>query len=442
MATAMPATDISADEAVLHLQNLLRIDTTNPPGNETAAAEYLARVLRQEGYEPQVLESTPGRGNVVARYHGTGELQPLLIYGHIDVVTAEPSRWSRGPFSGDVADGCIWGRGALDMKSMVAQELMVMLLLQRDRVALKRDVIFAATADEEVGGDAGIGYLVDHHPDLVRAEYGLSEGGGTTMYVAGREFYDVRTAEKGTCRFMLRASGQPGHGSIPRPDTSVERLARGVVALATTQLPFRPTPTAAAFFQGVCDALGLPPEERRLTELNLGRVLGLLPVDLRHFLNAITRDTAVPTGLRAGQKINVIPSVAEAQIDGRFLPGQTDEGFMHEVRHVVGEGYELEPFDITRPLEDPPGGPLYETIVDVMQRAAPTASVIPTMLSGATDAKHVARLGTRCLGFGPLRVPPGFPSDSLVHGHDERIPVEGYLWGTRVLYDIVTQFCS
>jgi acetylornithine deacetylase/succinyl-diaminopimelate desuccinylase-like protein len=431
----------AADEAVQHLRNLLRIDTTNPPGNETAAAEYLAAVLRQEGYQPQVLESSPGRGNVVARYRGSGEREPLLIYGHIDVVTAEPARWSRGPFSGDVADGCIWGRGALDMKSMVAQELMVMLLLQRGRVPLKRDVIFAATADEEVGGDAGIGFLVDRHPDLVRAEYGLSEGGGTTMYVAGREFYDVRTAEKGTCRFVLRASGQPGHGSIPRPDTSVERLARGVLALSTTGLPFRPTPTAAAFFRGVSEALGLPPEERRLTESSLNRVLGLLPVDLRHFLNAITHDTAVPTGLSAGLKINVIPSVAEAWIDGRFLPGQTDEGFVQEVRHILGEGYELTPFDITRPLEDPPGGPLFDAIAEVMRRAAPNASVIPTMLSGATDAKHVARLGTRCLGFGPLRVPPGFPSDTLVHGHDERIPIEGYLWGTRVLYDIVTEFC-
>jgi acetylornithine deacetylase/succinyl-diaminopimelate desuccinylase-like protein len=287
-----------------------------------------------------------------------------------------------------------------------------------------------------------MGYLVDHHPDLIRAEYGLSEGGGTTMYVAGREFYDVRTAEKGTCRFVLRASGQSGHGSIPRPDTAVERLSRGVLALSTSRLPFRPTPTAAHFFEGVCEALGFPGEVCRLTEHNLERVVGHLPVDLRQFLLAITRDTAVPTGLRAGQKINVIPSDAEARVDGRFLPGQTAEGFLHEVQHVLGQGYEIEPFDVTAPLEDPPGDPLYRSVVEVMGRHAPQAGILPTMLSGATDAKHVARLGTRCLGFGPLRVPPGFPSDSLVHGHDERIPIDGYVWGVQVLHDIVREFCG
>jgi acetylornithine deacetylase/succinyl-diaminopimelate desuccinylase-like protein len=431
-----------AEEAIQHLQSLLRIDTTNPPGNETAAAEYLAGVLRREGYEPHVIESAPGRGNVVARYPGTGEAAPLLVYGHVDVVTAEPVHWSRSPFSGDVADGCVWGRGALDMKSMVAQELMLMLSLKREGARLRRDVIFAATADEEVGGDAGMGFLVDHHPDLIRAEYGLSEGGGTTMYVAGREFYDVRTAEKGTCRFTLRAVGPPGHASIPRPDTAIERLSRAVLSLSTSRLPFRPTPTAARFFEGVCAALGLPAEARHLTEYNLDRVLGHLPLDLRQFMVAITRDTAVATVLSAGEKFNVIPSEAEARIDGRYLPGQTAEGFLHEVRHVLGDGYELEPFDVTAPLEDPPGDPLYLTVADVMSRHAPQAGILPTMLSGATDAKHVARLGTRCLGFGPLRVPPGFPSDSLVHGHNERIPIDGYLWGVRVLQDIVTQFCA
>ncbi|HEY8686541.1 MAG TPA: M20/M25/M40 family metallo-hydrolase, partial [Chloroflexota bacterium] len=177
-------TDVQAltDEAVRHLQELLRLDTTNPPGNESLVVNYLADVLRREGYQPTVVESGPGRGNLVVRFPGTGEREPLLIYGHVDVVTAEPEHWTHAPFSGDVAEGCVWGRGALDMKSMVAHELMVMLLLKRQGVPLKRDVIFAATADEEAGGDAGIGFLVDQHPDLIRAEYGLSEGGGTTMY--------------------------------------------------------------------------------------------------------------------------------------------------------------------------------------------------------------------------------------------------------------------
>jgi acetylornithine deacetylase/succinyl-diaminopimelate desuccinylase-like protein len=433
--------DVFGADAVHHLQALLRIDTTNPPGNETAAAEYLAGVLREAGYEPVVLESAPGRGNLVVRYRGTGEAAPLLIYGHTDVVTAEPERWTHPPFSGERADGYIWGRGALDMKSMVIQELMVMLALQRSGPSLRRDVIFAATADEEVGGEAGMGFLVDKHPDLVRAEYGLSEGGGTTVYVAGKPLYDVRTAEKGTCRFRLRAHGAPGHGSIPRPETSVRRIAQAVEALYATPLPFRSTATATGFFSAVTTALGVPDGERSLNERNLEAVSTRLPPDLRNFLAAITHDTAVPTGLRAGKKINVIPGEAEALVDGRYLPSQTPDGFFEEVRRVVGDDLEIEPTDVTAPLESPPEGPLYHTIEEVMGRQAPEAGVVPTMLAGATDAKHVARLGTHCIGFGPLRVDPGFPADSLVHGHDERIPIEGYLWGTQTLYEIVTQFC-
>ncbi|HEX6509843.1 MAG TPA: M20/M25/M40 family metallo-hydrolase [Chloroflexota bacterium] len=439
--TMAPDVQELTDEAVHHLQELLRIDTTNPPGKETLAVEYLAHVLRAEGYEPQIIESAPGRGNLVVRFPGSGEREPILIYGHVDVVTAEPAHWSHQPFSGDIADGYIWGRGALDMKSMVAHELMTMLLLKRSGVSLARDIIFAATADEEAGGMAGIGFLVDHHPDLIRAEYGLSEGGGTTMYIAGKAVYDVRTAEKGTCRFKLRAYGEPGHGSVPRPETSVSKIAEAVTRLVSTPLPFRPTATFTAFFETLTEMLHVPPGKRQLTEANLIEVLGMLPPALARYLFAITRDTAVPTGLRAGHKINVIPSVAEALVDGRFLPGQTEAGFLEEVRGVIGNGYEIEQLDTGRPQEDPPRGPLYDTIVSVMQRYAPEAVVMPMMMSGATDARHVSRLGTKCLGFDPIRINEDFPAEQLVHGHDERIPIDGYVWGLRAFYDIVTEFC-
>lgn len=437
-------TDVQAltDESVRHLQELLRLDTTNPPGNETLAINYLSDVLRGEGYEPAVIESGPGRGNVVVRYPGTGEREPFLIYGHVDVVTAEPDHWTHEPFSGDMADGCIWGRGALDMKSMVAHELMVMLLLKRSGVKLKRDVIFAATADEEAGGDAGIGFLVDRHPDLIRAEYGLSEGGGTTMYLAGRAVYDVRTGEKGTCRFTLRARGEPGHGSVPRPQTSVSRVAEAVTKLVATPFPFRPTATFTAFFATLTDMLHIPSAKRELNESNLQSVLALLPPALARYLYAITRDTATPTGLKAGSKINVIPTVAEAFVDGRFLPGQTEEGFLAEVRQIVGDDYEIEQLDTGRPQEDPPGGPLYDSILSVMKRYDPQAVVMPMMMSGATDARHVSRLGTKCLGFDPVRIREDFPAEQLVHGHDERIPIDGYVWGLQAFYDIITDFCS
>jgi acetylornithine deacetylase/succinyl-diaminopimelate desuccinylase-like protein len=229
---------------------------------------------------------------------------------------------------------------------------------------------------------------------------------------------------------------------VPRPNTSVQRIAEAVLKLATTPLPFRPTATVRALFSSLGAALSVPASMRELNEANVQRMMELLPQDLRYYVNAITRDTAVPTGLEAGQKINVIPSEATARVDGRYLPGQTAEGFLEEVRQVIGNGYTVEPLDMTLPLEDPPGDALYETIVSVMKRRAPEALVVPAMLSGATDAKHVARLGTKCLGFGPLRVPEGFPVDHLIHGHDERIPVDGYIWGIEVMHDIVTTFCA
>lgn len=429
-------------EAVRHLQELLRIDTTNPPGNETAAAEYLAAVARREGYEPVLLEPAPGRGNVVLRHAGSGTRLPLLLYGHTDVVPADGTRWEHGPFSGAESGGAIWGRGALDMKSLVAQQLMVMLLLRRHDVRLSRDVIFAATADEECGGTAGMGFLVRDHADLIRAEYGLSEGGGTTMYVAGSPLYDIRTAEKGTCRFVLRAHGEPGHASIPRPHTAVSRLAEAVVALTSTPFPFHVTPTFERFFVVLTDLLGVPPEERRPTRENVERVLRRVPPTLADYIRAICHDTAVPTALRAGEKINVIPDRAEASVDGRYLPGGTADRFLAEARRIVGDSIEIDTIGGSPPLETAPGGPLYAAITRAVERHAPGATVTPMMLSGATDARHVSRLGTHCLGFGPVQIDETFPADRLTHGHNERVPRAGYLWGMRVLYDIVTAFCA
>jgi acetylornithine deacetylase/succinyl-diaminopimelate desuccinylase-like protein len=306
---------------------------------------------------------------------------------------------------------------------------------------LNRDVIFAVTADEEAGGRAGMGYLVDHHPDLVRAEYGLSEGGGTTTFLGGKPLYDIRTAEKGTYRFVLRARGSPGHGSVPRPETAISRIAEAVSRLCSTSLPFRALPMLNPFFDAMGDALALPRDRRALTEANVRFIAQTLPA-LGQYLHAITHDTAVPTGLHAGHKINVIPSTAEAWVDGRYLPGQTVDGFLREIRQVIGHGYEIERVDSSPPLEEPPGGPLYDAILSVMRRFAPGVPVVPLLLSGATDAKHVARLGTHCLGFSPVRVAEDFPVEHLVHGHDERIPVDGYLWGLRVLEDIVRTFCE
>jgi acetylornithine deacetylase/succinyl-diaminopimelate desuccinylase-like protein len=433
--------DKAGDEMIRHMQELIRFDTTNPPGNEIDCCRYIAETLCGAGYEPVVLECAPDRGNIVTRLRGTGEKPPLLIYGHVDVVPAEPESWQHPPFSGDIADGCIWGRGALDMKYLVAYELETMLLLAREQGSLKRDVIFAATADEEAGGDMGAGWLVENHPELIQAEYGLSEGAGSTMWIDGRPFYGIRVAEKGAGRFSLVAHGAPGHGSIPRQDTSVHLLAKAVSRIYETPLPLHMTATTDRYVRNLAGALGIEVGEQ-IGEADVAAVADALPTDVALSLQAVVRNTAVPTGLTAGSKINVVPGVARAAVDGRVVPGQTPEELYSEVRKVVGDGFDIEPGDRGVTLEEAPGNELHQTIERVVQRHDPEAVVLPTMLSGATDARWVSKMGTKCLGFGPIRFEPGFPGDSLVHSHNERAPVDGLVWGARVFYEVVREFAQ
>jgi acetylornithine deacetylase/succinyl-diaminopimelate desuccinylase-like protein len=437
-------------ETVQHLQALLRLDTTNPPGNETLAAEYLAGVLRAEGLEPLVLESVPGRGNVIVRHKGSGEAPPLLLYSHTDVVTAEPAFWSHPPFAGEVADGFVWGRGAVDMKDTVAQQLMVMLLLKRQGAALKRDVIFAATADEEIGGVNGFGvsWLVKQHADLLRAEFGLSEVGGYNLEFAGRRVYMVQVAEKGVCWLKVRAHGRPGHASQPHNDNAVLHLARQLNRLAGEGLPYRLTNAAAGFLDAAGMAAGgelaqvllslkSPVEAERAFQVELE------DHPLRPMLYAMLHNTATPTGLAAGIKTNVIPATAEAVIDGRMLPGVSTDEFMAELRAVMGEKLDYEVTLSTPPLEAPHDTRLFKQISDTLLALDPQAvAVLPYMMSGATDAKYLAPLGIPTYGFAPVQLPAGMGLMDMFHAHNERVPLEGLGWGVRALYEVVQNYCA
>jgi acetylornithine deacetylase/succinyl-diaminopimelate desuccinylase-like protein len=435
-----------ADEAIGHLRALLRIDTTNPPGNELAAAEYLAGVLRAEGFEPIIFEPETGRGNCVARWCGDGSAPPLLLYGHTDVVPAEAASWTHPPFSGDIADGYVWGRGALDMKSMVVMELMTLLLLKRSGQPLHRDVIFAATADEEIDSDVGAAWLVKQQPDLVRAEYGLSEFGGQTLHLHGKRFYTIQTAEKGTCWLRIRARGQPGHGSVPHADQAVLHLLRAIDRVASRPLPLHVTPTAAAFISGLAKAIGGVPGRTLTATLDPrlhSMALKRLPFPaIANTFNAILHNTVLPSQLAAGYKANVIPSEAEAVLDGRFLPGFDVETFLAEVRPRLGPEIEITIEHSSPPLEVPADTPLYKTIEQQLIRSDPKATVLPYMLTGATDAKLFAQLGTRCYGFTPMRIEPEMVFDGLIHGHDERIALSAFTFGVRTLYDTVREFGS
>jgi acetylornithine deacetylase/succinyl-diaminopimelate desuccinylase-like protein len=436
-------------ETARHLQALIRLDTTNPPGNELIAAEYLAGVLRAEGLEPLVLKSSPTRANVLARLTGTGEAPPLLLYGHTDVVPAEPARWTHPPFGGEIHAGFVWGRGAVDMKGTVAQQLMVMLMLKRSGLKLKRDVIFAATADEEIGGvdSYGLWWLVNHHPDLLRAEFGLTELGGYNMAFAGTTVYPIQVAEKGTCWVKVRAHGKPGHASQPRAHNAVARLARAVSEVAQYGLPYHLCDATAGMLDATAKAVGgdLAKLLRALknpkrAEDVLGGALKTHP--LHSMFVALTHNTAVPTGLSAGQKTNVIPSVAEAVIDGRTLPGEDADSFLAELRAVMGDDLEYEVIIESPPLQTAHTTPLFELMARTLKQHDPAAKVIPYMMTGATDAKYLAPLGIPTYGFAPMQLPAGFDFFEMFHAHDERAPVEGLGWGVQVLWDVVRAYCG
>ncbi len=436
-------------EVTVFLQDLIRCDTTNPPGNEILCANYIADVLKREGIGAAVTASAPARGNVTARLKG-GNAPALMLLGHTDVVAAEPDKWSRDPFGGDLHGGYIWGRGALDMKNMVAAELMVFLLLKRQGIALNRDVIYAATADEEAGkGNHGIGWLIDRHPDQVDAKYVLTEGGGGDFYVNGKHFYTCQTGQKGIFRFRLKATGQAGHGSRPHNDNAVIKLSRAVAALGDAKLPMHPSETLRAFLEGIAatqDEETARQLRRVLDAEHSEAALQKLPLapDMMASLRALLHNTVSPTVLAAGGQINVIPAEATARIDGRLAPGQTDKSFEAEIRNCIGDGLDLIVDQYSPPLETSTDSPLYQTIVEVMGERDPDAVVLPALMTGGTDAKHICQRwpDVRVYGFMPHRQVPGEEEMSLIHGHDERVSVENLVFATGVLYDIVTRFCA
>lgn len=434
-------------EALELLQALLRTDTTNPPGNETPAAELCARSLSSAGLDPVLVGRTPERMNVIARLRGDGSLPPLLLNAHLDVVPAEAASWSRPPFAGEIHDGWLWGRGAIDMKNMAAMSIAVLNRLAREKAKLKRDVIFCGSADEEAGSAEGAVWLVENHPELVRAEYGLGEAGGFTLHLAGATFFPVQVAQKGVLWLTMRARGEPGHGSIPRRRGAVAKLAEAVAKVAAARLPAHATPELKRFVSGLASGLKAP--ARAALPLLATESIG--PLALRaagdtsfaRSFGALLSNTASPTVLRAGSKTNVHPGVAECVIDGRTLPGQTRDSFLRELRAVVGDEVELEPFLEIDPAVFPHQTPLFDLIARTLHELEPEAKVVPCIVPGFTDAFAFKRLGCTFYGFAPLKLPRGGPTFAeLFHAHDERIPVEGFQWGAGALYRVVRDFCA
>ncbi len=436
-------------EALELLRTLLRCDTTNPPGDEEKCAQSLAEFLRDGGVEPEVLVSAPGRANVVARVKGDGSLPPLLLAAHIDVVPAEPARWKHPPFAAEIHDGYLYGRGAIDMKNMAAMSAVVVRLLREIGGPLRRDVIFAAVADEEVGCHLGSRWLVDHHPDKVRAEYALGEIGGYSLYLNGRTLYPIQVAEKGVLWLKAKVEGTPGHGSMPRDDNPVTRLSEALAKIGRARLPAHVGEPVRRFVREM--AANQPFPARHVLPLVLDERVGAFVIDkllpdpsTRRVFHALLRNTVSPTVVRAGNKTNVIPATAEAELDGRIALGSSDSELLAELRAVAGPDVKFEVIDRQAPVSTSPDTELFALLSRVVADHDPGAVAIPFVIPGFTDARSWSRLGTRCYGFSPVRFDPRHDVKfaDLYHGDDERIPVEGFQFGLRMLADAVFRFCA
>ncbi len=425
---------ITAEQEVAALaSDLSRTDRSNAGDKagvgERAAAEHVAALLSEASMEPTLVESDAKRASVLTRIAGEDPSRPaLLIHGHLDVVPADPADWRVHPLSGEIASGYVWGRGAVDMKDMDAMMLAVFRQRLREGRRPPRDIVLAFLADEEAGGHYGAQWLVDHHPEFFEGvTEAIGEVGGFSTTVAGQRLYLLQTAEKGIAWMRLSVRGTAGHGSLLQPANAVTELAEAVARIGRHDWPVRLTPSVAAFLEAAGDALGI----NYSGENDAREVIAKLG-PISRMVGATLSNTANPTMLTAGYKVNVVPGVAWAQVDGRFLPGQED-AFFAEFDELIGPGVRREMVNEAPAIETTFDGALCAAMTEAILAADPQGRVVPFCMPGGTDAKAFSRLGIRCFGFTPLQLPPDLDFAGLFHGVDERVPVAALEFGTRVL---------
>jgi acetylornithine deacetylase/succinyl-diaminopimelate desuccinylase-like protein len=425
-----PAYD-PADEVVEVCRELIRMDTSNygdedGPG-ERKAAEYVAGLLDEVGIEARIHEPEPGRASVVARWGGTsGDRPGLLLHGHLDVVPAAAEDWQVDPFSGEIKDGYLWGRGAVDMKDFDAMLLSLVRARERAGRVPERPIVLCFTADEEAGGHKGAEVLVRDHPEAFEGcTEAVGEVGGFSTTVRGRRMYLIEAAEKGMAWMRLRARGRAGHGSMINRENAVTQLATAVARIGAHEWPVRLTPTMQTLLASVAELAGTEatPENAEALVEEFGTATRML--------GAVLRNTTNPTMLGAGYKVNVVPTEATAHVDGRFLPGYEDE-FFATLAELCGEGIDVEYVSNQPPWEMPYDGDLIEAMGRSILAEDTDALVAPYLMSGGTDAKHFIKLGMRSYGFTPLRLPHDLDFTALFHGIDERVPVDALEFGARV----------
>ncbi|HST71361.1 MULTISPECIES: M20/M25/M40 family metallo-hydrolase [Kocuria] len=434
-----PAASSPEGETVEICRNLIRIDTSNfgsgDARGERRAAEYVAGLIDEVGLTPTLLESAPGRANVFARLEGTDpSADALLVHGHLDVVPAIAADWSVDPFGGELADGMIWGRGAVDMKDMDAMMISVLRHMARTGTRPRRDIVFGFFADEEAGMTYGSRWVTEHHRELFDGVTdAISEVGGYSATIGGRRAYLLQTAEKGLMWLRLHAEGTAGHGSQINDDNPVTRLSRALANIGEHRWPVQLTKTTRAFLDSVTELTGVefdPQNPQRLLA-ELGSVA--------RFVGATLQTTANPTMLEAGYKVNVVPGSAQAGLDVRYLPEQR-ELVLDKLAELAGDGvrFEFESDDIA--LEVPFSGSVVDAMVDALHAEDPEAVVLPYMLSGGTDNKSLDPLGITGYGFVPLRLPDELDFPAMFHGVDERVPTASLEFGSRVLHRLLSSY--
>ncbi len=424
------------------LQQLIQFDTTNPPGNETECVSFIRNLLTDAGIESKVLAKVPNRPNLIARLPGQDNAPPLLLYGHVDVVTTENQVWQHPPFEGKLADGFLWGRGALDMKGGVAMMLTAFLRAKVEGIPLPGDVILVVLSDEEAGGDLGAKFLVENHPDLFSGvRYALGEFGGFTMYIGNRRFYPIMIAEKLVCWMKATVYGPGGHGSMPIRGGAMRKLADMLRKIDRQHLPVHVTPVARQMFNAVAAELngitGLVLRQLINPPLT-NSVLNLLGDRARVF-DPLLHNSVSPTILHGSKKINVIPNAVSVELDGRLLPGFQPEDMISELHQIVGSDVEFEVIRFDPGPAEPNMG-MFKLLADIICNADPGGVPIPFLMSGITDGRFFSRLGIQTYGFTPMQLPKDFNFTQTIHAANERIPVNAVEFGANAISRVLQRF--
>ncbi|MFB3886881.1 MAG: M20/M25/M40 family metallo-hydrolase [Thermodesulfobacteriota bacterium] len=431
------------DEALKHFQAYLRIDTVNPPGNELEGAKFFKKIFDTESIPCHIFEPSPGRGNLLATLKGSGKRRPILLLNHMDVVPVEKKEWEVDPFSGFIKDGYLYGRGALDDKSMGIVEMMVLLILKREKVSLKRDILFFAAADEETGGKWGIEWAVENIPSLRNSEYALNEGGYIILNEEGKpDRYEISNGQKVLFQLKLKAKGTSGHGSMPHSDNANVKLVQALDRVTKWETPFFLLPMVKEYFSKM--APKRPPDEREYFE-DIEK--GLHDPSYSSWLtsnpiyNAMVRDTVSLTTLQGGSKVNVIPSESTATLDCRLIPGSSKENFLRRLKGRLGDEIQIEVLSESPSLPPSPfDTDLYKAIQKCAQENDPDCPVVPLLLPGATDGRFLREKGIITYDFCPFRLTE---KEMLrVHGNNERIAVENLRFGMKMMVDILKEVAT